>query len=153
MPHYVGRGIICNMGAFKAHCAFGFWNGDKIIGEKPEAAMGHLGRIASLKDLPTDRVLGGYIREAVKLDAEGVKREAPKPVDRSSLKPSPAFTAALAKNKKAKATFDAFPPSARNEYLEWQAEAKTDATRDKRLATTIEWLAEGKRRNWKYEKC
>ena len=63
------------------------------------------------------------------------------------------LTAALKKNKPAQKTFDNFPPSCRKEYVEWITEAKTEPTREKRLAQTLEWLAEGKRRNWKYENC
>jgi len=65
----------------------------------------------------------------------------------------PEFAAALGKAPKAKAMLDGFPPSAQREYLEWISEAKQDSTRQKRIGDAIQWLSEGKRRNWKYENC
>lgn len=157
-PHFMVHGsILCSMASFKEHCAFGFWKASllpdprKILGAG-EKSMGHLGRIRSLDDLPPTRVLLEYIRAAALLNREGVaaprKPKAPaKPVRR------PADLArALAKNAKAHATFDTFPPSQKREYIEWIAGAKTDETRIRRISTTIEWLKEGKPRNWKYMK-
>jgi uncharacterized protein YdeI (YjbR/CyaY-like superfamily) len=151
------------MAAFKQHCAFGFWNARQL--KDPEGvlqvaerhAMGHFDRITSLKDLPADKIILAYIKEAALLIKEG-KNISPaakkKPVKATSpALPVPAgLTAALKKNKKAQATFDAFPPSHRKEYIEWISEAKTEPTREKRIATTLEWLTEGKSRNWKYQK-
>jgi uncharacterized protein YdeI (YjbR/CyaY-like superfamily) len=62
------------------------------------------------------------------------------------------LAAALRRNRKARASFEAFSPSHRREYIEWITEAKREETREKRLATTIEWLEEGKPRHWKYLK-
>jgi uncharacterized protein YdeI (YjbR/CyaY-like superfamily) len=115
--------------------------------------MGHLDRITSLKDLPADKVLIALIKEGAKLNEQGIKK--PAKTDKAPKTPltEPAeLTAALKKNKKAKATFEEFPPSHRREYIQWITEAKTDATREKRIAQTIEWLEEGKDRNWKYRK-
>ena len=61
------------------------------------------------------------------------------------------FLAAIKKNKKALAAYEKFSPSHRREYIEWIIGAKTDATRDKRVAQAVEWMAEGKSRNWKYQ--
>jgi uncharacterized protein YdeI (YjbR/CyaY-like superfamily) len=58
---------------------------------------------------------------------------------------------ALARNAKARAAFEGFSPSHRREYVEWIEDAKRDDTRRKRLATAIEWMGEGKPRNWKYQ--
>lgn len=156
-PHFMHHGMMCGMAAFKGHCTFGFWKSDLIgVGDATtEAAMGQFGRITKVAELPSKKVLTGYIKQAMKLNEEGVK--APWLVKRSKPKP-PAVApedllAALAKNKKARATFDAFSPSNRREYIDWITEAKREETRHKRLAQTIEWLAEGKARNWKYENC
>jgi uncharacterized protein YdeI (YjbR/CyaY-like superfamily) len=152
-------GILCGISAFKQHCAFGFWNASLmkdpagVLHLKDKNAMGHFDRITTLKDLPADKVLIALIKEAAVLNEQGVKKPAPA---RKSSKPDlpipPALTAALKKNKKAQGAFEGFSPSHRREYIEWIAEAKTDVTRDKRIATTLEWLIEGKSRNWKYEK-
>ena len=114
--------------------------------------MGHLGRLTSVKDLPPKKELVTLIRKAMKLNEEGVKVEKKKS-PRPALPVPPELAAALAKNKKANTAFEAFPPSHRREYNEWIGEAKQDVTRAKRIATAIEWLSEGKRRHWKYEKC
>lgn len=160
MPFFeYNGGIICNMAGFKQHCSLGFWNAPLlkdpagVLQLKDKNAMGHLDKITTLKDLPADKVLIALIKEAAKLAEQGVKKPAPAAKTPKAALPEPAeLTAALKKNKKAKATFEGFPPSHRREYIEWITEAKTDATREKRIATTIEWLEEGKDRNWKYRK-
>ena len=107
-----------------------------------------------MKDLPSDRKMTKYIRAAAALTESGAPsrpRQAKKP---AAPLPVPAdLQALLKKNKAAAKTFESFSPSARKDYIEWITEAKQDATRQKRLATTVEWLAEGKKRNWKYENC
>ncbi|MBN8854829.1 MAG: hypothetical protein BGO55_20000 [Sphingobacteriales bacterium 50-39] len=159
MPFFQNNGaIICNMAAFKEHCAFGFWNAplmkdpEGILQIKDRGAMGHLDRITSKKDLPSDKILTAYIREAAALNEAGIKKAAPKKTPKKELPVPEELTAAFKKNKKAQATFEGFSPSHRREYIEWITEAKTDATREKRIATTVEWLTEGKSRMWKYEK-
>jgi uncharacterized protein YdeI (YjbR/CyaY-like superfamily) len=154
-PHFDYKGMMCSMAAFKAHCAFGFWKESLMKeAEFPEkSAMGSFGRITSLKDLPSDATMKKLIKEARRLNDEGITAKKPVSKGKKEVVVPDILVKALARNKKASATFDAFPPSCKREYVEWITEAKTDATREKRLATTIEWLAEGKRRNWKYEKC
>ena len=156
MPHFDYKGaIFCNMAAFKAHCAFGFWLGDALkVDTRNEKAMGDFGRITSLDALPTDKEIARLIEAAIKLHDAGAKlpsRERPK--EKKPLEIPTAFMTALKKNKKALATFEAFPPSKKKDYVEWYTEAKTDATRDKRMTQAVEWMAEGKARHWKYEKC
>ena len=152
-------GMLCHISAFKQHCAVGFWNAPLlkdpagVLHIKDKNAMGHFDRITSLKDLPADKVLIALIKEAATLNEQGVKKPAPaKKQAKAPLPVPPALASALKKNKKAADTFAAFPPSHRREYIEWITEAKTDETRDRRIATTLEWLTEGKSRNWKYEK-
>ncbi|MES2137040.1 MAG: YdeI/OmpD-associated family protein [Pseudomonadota bacterium] len=146
--------ILLIMAAFKAHAALNFWRGQELRGESANAdAMGQFGKLKSIDDLPLDAELDRLIREAAEL-----ARKAPAPRKaKHAPKPAPQmhadFAAALAKAPKAKAALDGFPPSAQRDYLEWVAEAKQDATRQKRIATAVEWLSEGKRRHWQYEKC
>ena len=158
-PHFdYHGGPLAHMAAFKQHCAIGFWkaslmkNNEKLLqAAKSESAMGHFGKITSLKDLPKDPVLIKYIHEGMKLNEMGVKVPAKK-VKAAEVEVPDYFRKALSKNKKAKENFDAFSNSHRKEYVIWVTEAKTEETRKKRLDTTIEWLSEGKSRNWKYEK-
>jgi uncharacterized protein YdeI (YjbR/CyaY-like superfamily) len=152
-PSFTYHGILCGMAAFKQHATFGFWKGKLIVdasGRDPDAAMGQFGRLTSLDDLPAKRVLAGYVKKAMVLNEAGVQ---PKRVVRAHppLRVPATFAAALARNPRARATFEGFSPSCRREYVEWIAEAKRDETRARRIATSIEWLAEGKKRNWKYE--
>lgn len=147
-------GILCGMAAFKRHASFGFWKHALVVGEgEPRDGMGSYGKLASLQDLPPDKTLLAHLRKAMQLNEAGVKS----PVRKAAPKPSPDtpadLAAALAGNKAAQATFDAFPPSCRREYIEWIVEAKRAETRTKRLAQAIAWMAAGKRRNWKYENC
>jgi uncharacterized protein YdeI (YjbR/CyaY-like superfamily) len=155
-PNFVYKGILCNMAAFKAHCALGFWKSSLIVknNSKAEKAMGQFGRITKVADLPSKKVLTGLIAEAMKLNDEGVPSPTrAKPRKNKEVVVPGDLTAALAKNRKARITFEKFSPSHKREYVEWITDAKTEATRTKRLATTLEWLAEGKPRNWKYMNC
>jgi uncharacterized protein YdeI (YjbR/CyaY-like superfamily) len=157
MPSFTYKGILCGMAAFKEHCTFGFWKHDLVVGAqeapKAEEAMGTFGRITKLSDLPSNEVLLGYIRKAVELNDAGIKRQAPPKKPREELKIPSFLLEALKRNKKALETFEAFSYSHKKEYVEWITEAKRDETRDKRLATAITWIAQGKPRNWKYANC
>jgi uncharacterized protein YdeI (YjbR/CyaY-like superfamily) len=161
MPFFDYKGPLCNMAAFKQHAVFGFWKGKLIKDPKNylqdraidgENAMGHLGRITSLNDLPPDKVILDFIKQAKKLNDDGVKvASKPKP-EQKELETPKDLIALLKSNKEAKATFDNFSYSNKKEYITWITEAKTEATRSKRLETAVEWMAEGKIRNWKYLK-
>lgn len=154
MPFFVSAGApLCHMAAFKRHAAFGFWRHVEVMGgERPAEGMGSFGKLASLDDLPAKRTLAALLKRAAALNASGTK-----PV-RAAVKKTPApppelpadFAAGLAGVPAARRTWDAFSPSHRREYLEWILEAKRDETRAKRIAQAVEWLAEGKPRNWKY---
>ena len=156
VPHFDYKGqMMCSMAAFKEHAAFGFWKGALITGlgshsAKDDAAAGDLGRLTSVKDVPGRKELTGFIRAAMKLNDEGIVVSRPKSAPKSEAKVPPELATALAKNRKAKAAFDAFPPGQRREYVEWIAEAKREETKAKRVAQAVEWIAEGKARNWKY---
>jgi uncharacterized protein YdeI (YjbR/CyaY-like superfamily) len=165
-PFFEYRGaILGNMSAFKEHCSFGFW-GEEIgailreAGVIQDGGMGSLGRITSVKDLPTDKALLGFIRQATGFIDRGeytspiaARKNKVVKAPKASVETPAEFTAALKKEKKAAAVFAAFSPSCKREYVEWIADAKRPETRDKRIATAIEWIAEGKQRNWKYQNC
>ena len=152
MPHFDYAGApLAGMAAFKAHCAFGFWKGSLIVPGSKDA-MGQFGRITSVDDLPSDRVILGYVEKAAELNESGVKVPRPVKHPRKEIPMPKDLAAALKKNARARATFEGFRPSHQREYLEWITEAKTEETRNKRLATAIEWMAEGKPRMWKYMK-
>jgi uncharacterized protein YdeI (YjbR/CyaY-like superfamily) len=156
-PNFEYKGLLCNMAAFKAHCAFGFWKNELVVGDGAagEKAMGQFGKITKLSDLPSKKVLTGYIKKAMKLNDDGVKspnRSKPKAAPKPVVVPDD-LAAALRADDKARATFEKFPPSHQREYIEWITEAKTQATRTRRLETAVQWMAEGKPRNWKYMDC
>jgi uncharacterized protein YdeI (YjbR/CyaY-like superfamily) len=162
-PFFEYKGVILsNMSAFKEHCSFGFWGVEiSAILRKAKVlqpgAMGSLGRITRVEDLPADKEMLSLIRQAVAFVDSGKYTSPIAARNRVVKAPVPPietpreFTKALKANKKAWAAFAAFSPSCKWEYVEWIAEAKRDETRDKRIATAIEWISEGKRRNWKYE--
>ena len=159
-PHFDYKGeMMCSMAAFKQHAVFGFWKAalmkDPVLVEnaRSEVAMGHLGRLTSVKDLPADKKMLGWIKEAMQLTDKGIKLPAKaKAADKKELVVPDYFEKALTKNKKAKLVFENFAWSHKKEYLEWITGAKTEETRNKRMATALAWLAEGKSRNWKYER-
>jgi uncharacterized protein YdeI (YjbR/CyaY-like superfamily) len=164
-PFFLYRGtILGHMAAFKQHCSFGFWGAEigatlreaKVV---QDGGMGSLGKITSVKDLPSEKEMLGWIRQSSALIDSGEHTsimagrnkvvKAPKPAPKAS----PEFAAVLKKNRKASAVFEAFSASCKREYVEWIAEAKREETRDKRIAQAVEWIAEGKQRNWKYQNC
>jgi len=159
-----GGTILCNVSAFKEHCSFGFWGAEigKILRENgvlQDGGMGSLGRITSVKDLPPDKELLGYLKQAAAFIDSGlgetmiaVSRRVVK-VPKAEIEPPAEFEAALKKNKAASKAFYAFSPSCRREYVEWVAEAKREETRRRRIMQAVEWIAEGKQRNWKYQEC
>lgn len=158
-PHFDYKGMMFSMAAFKQHCSVGFWKASllsdphKIINANGKTAMGHLGQIKSLSDLPTDDILISYIKEAMQLNEAGSKLAPKQKVSEATMPETPDYLQeALTKNVAAATTFQNFSPSNRKEYILWLTEAKTEDTRNKRLQTTLEWLSEGKIRNWKYLK-
>ncbi len=151
-PYFDYRGPICGMAAFKRHCAFVFWKDTLVVANPSDEAMGQLGRIESLDDLPPKKTLDAWLKKAARLNEQGVK--APRSVrpPKPPVKVPSDLRKALTKNARARAAFEGFSPSHRREYVEWIEDARRDETRAKRLATAIEWMAEGKSRNWKYER-
>jgi uncharacterized protein YdeI (YjbR/CyaY-like superfamily) len=151
-----GGAILCGMAAFKQHASFGYWKHALVVGDdQPRNGMGSYGKLTSVADLPPKTQLLAHIRKAMQLNEAGVASPAasrPKKAKPPVTMPED-LSAALRGNAKARATFDAFPPGQQREYVEWITDARRDETRQKRLLQAIEWLAEGKRRNWKYERC
>ncbi len=158
-PHFDYKGMMCSMAAFNQHCAFTFWKAalmkDKtlIANAESESAMGHFGKITSKKDLPADKKIIGYINEAMILNEKGIKLSQKKATaTKKEIVVPDYFLKQLRSNKKALTTFENFSPSNKKEYVEWVIEAKTDETKNRRMKTAIEWMSEGKPRNWKYMK-
>ncbi len=159
-PHFDYKNeMMCSMAAFKQHAVMGFWKGsimkDKALLEmaRSEEAMGHLGKITTLKDLPSDKKLTAYIKEAMKLNELGIKLPSkPKSAEKKAIEVPDYFKKALAKNKNVLRDFENFSYSCKKEYVEWITEAKTEETRNKRIATAVEWISEGKSRHWQYKK-
>jgi uncharacterized protein YdeI (YjbR/CyaY-like superfamily) len=155
MPHFVYKGKqLANMAAFKAHATFGFWKGAIVAGDlAKDGGMGQFGRLTSLADLPDDSTLATLVRRAMELTDQGVKRVRKAAAPRTPAEPPEDFRTALDANPAAARIFDGFAPSAKRDYVEWVTGAKRPATRASRIAQSVEWIAEGKKRNWKYEKC
>jgi uncharacterized protein YdeI (YjbR/CyaY-like superfamily) len=157
-PHFDYKGILCSMAAFKNHCAFGFWKSSimndkaKVMSVNDRGAMGNFERITSLSDLPSDKILLSYIREAMSLNEGDVKMVRKKKAPAKDVAIPSDLVKALKTDSKARGTFENFSHSHKREYVEWIEEAKTDITRQKRIVTAIEWMADGKSKNWKYMK-
>jgi uncharacterized protein YdeI (YjbR/CyaY-like superfamily) len=158
-PHFEYHGILCSMAAFKQHCAFTFWKAalmsdkHKLFSKVKDRAMGHLGKLKVDSDLPRDDVLRQYIREAMQLNKEGKKLPARATAGMNKALKVPAyFSQVLNRNRPARETFENFSYSNKNEYIEWITDAKTEDTRNKRIAQAITWLADRKVRNWQYLK-
>ena len=155
MPTFMYKGeMLAHMGAFKEHASFGFWRGSLVVGEENErqSAMGQFGRLTSIEDLPEPEALRQLIEKAMALAVAGVKPPRIK-TTKAPLETPGDLQAALQGNEAASATFTNFSPSCRREYVEWVTEAKRPETRARRIAQAVEWMAEGRKRNWKYENC
>jgi uncharacterized protein YdeI (YjbR/CyaY-like superfamily) len=155
MPAFLYRGKqLAGMAAFKAHATFGFWRGSELVDAKPGQAnaMGQFGRLASIADLPPPDELERLIKQAMTL-VEASGKPIRKKTAKELIEPPSDLLEALSGSPAASGTFEAFPPGCRREYVEWVVEAKRPATRARRIAQAIEWMAEGKKRNWKYEQC
>lgn len=155
-PAFMYKGeILAIMAAFKAHAAFNFWRGGQVTGKLGEEdAMGQFGRLTSVGDLPDEETFAALVRKSMALTDAGVKAPQRKKGEAKPAAEAPDdLRVALDANPAAAATFEGFSPACRREYVEWVTEAKQAATRQRRLAQAVEWMAEGKKRNWKYEKC
>lgn len=160
-PFFLHRGaILCNMSAYTKHCGFGFWGAEMGVvlrkdGFDPSEASGSFGRIMTVKDLPADKVLLGYLRQAVVLAESGAKDSKPAHmarVPKPAIEAPPEFLAALKQNKVAMKEYERLSPSCRREYLEWIVQAKRPETRERRIETSVAQLTQGKSLHWKYEK-
>ena len=157
-PHFNYKNkMMCSMAAFKQHCAIGFWKASMMkdatnLKNGNDKAMGHYGRITDIKNLPSDKKVIAHIKEAMKLNEDGIKPPSKIKTAATPLTVPGELAAALSKTRQAKVRFDNFSPSNRNEYITWITEAKTIETKNRRISTTLEWLMDGKGRNWKYEK-
>jgi hypothetical protein len=157
MPSFEYKGLMCGFAAFKQHCSFNLWKAallkDVAVLNAGTTGMGILGKITSLKDLPKDKQIIGWVKEHMVLNEQGVKlpAKAPRKTVRKALVIPDYWMKALGENKKALAVFEAFSYSHRKEYVEWIVEAKRPETRQKRMDQALAWLAEGKGRNWQYE--
>jgi len=155
MPAFEYKGPYCSMAAFKQHAVFGFWKHELVVGgdSKAKEAMGSFGCLKSLDDLPGKAALLRYLKQAKSLNDDGVKVVRAKTRPKQAVPMHPQFKAALAKRAGAMAHFKSFAPGQQREYLEWVAEAKAEATRERRIAQAVQWIAEGKTRHWKYANC
>jgi uncharacterized protein YdeI (YjbR/CyaY-like superfamily) len=159
MPFFTYKGqMFGNLAAFKAHCSFGLFGKamrDQLKKDGFDSdGMGSLGKLTSIKDLPSNKALTGYIKQAAAFIDDGAKtmtrpKKAAKPAPELPAK----LSAALKKNKAAQKVWSDFSPSCQREYTDWITEAKREETKEKRIAQAIEWIAEGKQRNWKYQNC
>jgi hypothetical protein len=158
-PAFLHQGMLCVMASFKEHCAFRFWKHSllarRVKGQPARGleAMGRFGRLTSVSDLPSEGTFIRLVKEAARLNELGVKPIRATAARKNRVLVIPRyFMEAVRANKKALAAFRGRSYSFRKEYVAWVVEAKTEATREKRLRTAIEWMAQGKGRNWKYEK-
>ncbi len=158
-PHFDYKGTFCFMAGFKQHCAFGFWKSSLMkeslarVQNAEDSTYGSFGKLKSLDDLPSDKILIACFKEAMKINDAGLKViKKPKTTDKKELVVPDYFTKALSKNKTAKKVFEKFSYSHKKEYVEWITGAKAEDTRERRIAQALEMIAEGKGRNWKYEK-
>lgn len=159
MPFFDYKGPVCMMASFKQHLGFGFWKASRlndphgfIRGTDAEAAAGSFGRIEKMEDLPPDEALADFVRQIIAINESGVKETKKPAAPKAELAMPDDFKNMLSGNTTAVGYFEDFSPSKQREYLEWIIDAKSEATRLKRMEQAVEWISEGKSRNWKYQR-
>jgi uncharacterized protein YdeI (YjbR/CyaY-like superfamily) len=157
-PFFDYKGPVCHMAAFKQHLGFGFWKARLLSDPHQKLRFGDekagsFGDIKSIADLPPKEIIIDFILQAIEINEKGVKVQTEKkaPAEKAELVIPDYFIDFLAKDPKAREVFDKFSYSHKKEYAEWIIDAKSEATRQKRMETAAEWIAEGKSRNWKYK--
>lgn len=143
---------LCSMAAFKGHAAFGFWHDKVGRDDARQGAMGQFGKIMQLNDLPSDTEIAALLTQAMALIDAGDRPRAGAKQAREPLPVHPAFADAIAADPAAAAVWAAFPPGKLRDYCEWINDAKSDSTRERRIGQAVEWIAQGKGRNWKYQR-
>jgi len=151
-PAFMYHGMIGVMAAFTNYCGFGFWKASLIVPGMTDKNVGGW-NVRSLSDLPPRKTLVGYIKKAMALNESGATTPRPKRTAVKSVAVPEDLTVALRRSAKARTSFESMSPSHRREYVEWITEAKRAETRSRRISQAIEWMAEGKPRNWKYMKA
>jgi uncharacterized protein YdeI (YjbR/CyaY-like superfamily) len=158
-PFFDYKGSVCQMAAFKGHMGFGFWKQSQLndpakLIQREDGTAGSFGKITSIDELPADEILIDFIKQAMALnETENIKPKEKKiTAPKATIEMPVDFAKLLALNPKAFEIYERFSPSHKREYLEWIVDAKTDATRLKRMETAVEWMTEGKSRNWKYQR-
>ena len=149
-PAFMHHGLLCGIAAFKEYCVIGFWKSKLILTADGTPAADAIGKITKVSELPPKKELIGYIKQAMQLNEDGVKPPRQTSARSRQALAVPADLLAALRRRRAHASFEAFSPSHQREYVEWIAEAKRDETRKRRIETAVEWIAEGKPRNWKY---
>jgi hypothetical protein len=149
-PTFMYHGMLCGFASFKAHATFGFWKHELLLGARTGEAMGSFGRLTSVRDLPPKKQLVALVKRAMRLNEEGVTVPRMKAAQKSVIRMPADLKTALAGNMKARQAYEGFSASHKREYLEWITEAKRADTRARRVAAALEWMSEGKPRNWKY---
>jgi hypothetical protein len=163
IPHFERDGdYLCIFAASPGHASFTFYKQQLMSDPRLRdnlnlpAIKRFMGRLTSLSDLPDDATLAAMLQEAADLNARGVRLpdRAPKtpPVIDMPSAVATAVATALAANPAAQAVWDAKSAAWRKDYLVWITAAKTDPTRDARIAEALDWIADGKARFWKYQK-
>lgn len=156
MPFFCLQHNLCFMAAFKAHCGFGFWRADALgLIAAPTGrvkGMGQFGKIVDLGDLPADLVLQQLLLRSATLAATPAASLPRQKKPQVALPMPVAFADALQQHPNATAYFQQLTIAQQNDYIEWFTTAKTAVTQQKRLETSLLWLAEHKARNCKYMK-
>ncbi|MEO9802317.1 MAG: YdeI/OmpD-associated family protein [Reichenbachiella sp.] len=155
-PCFSLEGLVCWFVAFKSHVGLNFFKGALIedihnafVESEDEDKGNRMIHFKSIDEVKV-KVIQDYVKQAVLLNEQGIKIDFPK---RKTLETPDYLIEALNKNKKAKDVFESFTDAQRKDYIEWLVEAKREETRNKRMTQAIEWIAEGKTRNWKYMNC
>lgn len=157
---FMHKGIVCGLAAFKHHVVFHFWKASLLGGSHArrstdDKTLEQLAKLKSVDELPSKSVIASLVKAAVKLNDGAVKvPKSPMAAKKTKapLRTPPSLAKALARNAKAKSTYQGFSPSHKREYVEWICDAKSVETRDRRIEQALGWMSEGKPRNWKYMK-
>lgn len=152
-PNFNSNGMVCWLAFFKSHVGLNFFKGsliEDLHGLYDNASMDKGNRIIKYKTINeiNENLLEYYIYEAIKHNKEGAKITSKK----VEIEVPKDLAKALEKDIMAKDFFTNLAPGYKRDYIDWIISAKQEKTRLKRLETTLEWLGQGKKKNWRYKK-
>ncbi|MCB0792148.1 MAG: DUF1801 domain-containing protein [Flavobacteriales bacterium] len=157
-PHFDRNGIMLGMSAHKTCVSIWFHKGALLkdprrLFEPLEKDEAKGMRVYKLKesDAIDEKAFTELVKQAVKLNEDGVKLSEAKPARKTLVVP-PELESVLKKDQHAMTNWEGFSYSKKKDYIEWVTDAKREETRKRRIAQAFQLIRDGLALNERYEK-